>query len=96
MPSSNYDFYVSREWRGFRTRVLKELDRICSICNQEVFGSDITLDHILPMSKHPDLALEPTNVRVLCRVCNSRKRDLLDVRNNYFNSRYLSSSQQQR
>ncbi|NDH15183.1 MAG: hypothetical protein EBY47_08990, partial [Actinobacteria bacterium] len=55
-----------------------------------VFGNNITLDHILPMSKHPDLALEPTNIRVLCRVCNSRKRDLVEVRNNFYNRKYLS------
>ena len=69
--------------------MLKTLDHVCSDCNKEVFGSDITLDHILPLSKHPDLALEPSNIRVLCRRCNSTKRDLIDVRNNYFNPRWL-------
>lgn len=90
MTSRNYDFYVSKDWREFRGRMLKILDHICSDCNKEVFGSDITLDHILPMSKHPELALEPTNMRILCRVCNSRKKDLIDIRNNYFNNKYVS------
>ena len=88
--NKSYDFYISKEWRAFRTRMLKQLDHICNDCGIEVFGNNITLDHILPMSKHPDLALEPTNIRVLCRVCNSRKRDLVEVRDNFYNRKYLS------
>lgn len=87
--NKNYDFYIGREWRSFRKKMIAQLDNVCSQCGIEVFGSDITLDHILPMSKHPDLALEPSNVQVMCRVCNSRKRDLLEVRNNFYNKKYF-------
>ena len=34
---------------------------------------DVTVDHKKPRSKYPSLALKRDNLRVLCRVCNSRK-----------------------
>ena len=35
-------------------------------------------EHIIPRSLRPDLAYEPSNYAVLCRVCNSRKSDKLN------------------
>ena len=87
--STKKDFYTSKQWRTFRAKMLKALDHVCTDCNREVFGADITLDHILPLSKYPDLAYEPSNIRVMCRKCNGNKRDLVEVRNNYFNPRWL-------
>lgn len=87
--SANKDFYTSREWRTFRAKMLKGLDHVCSDCHREVFGADITLDHIMPLSKFPDLAMEPSNIKVLCRKCNGNKRDHVEVRNNYFNNRWV-------
>ena len=69
--------------------MLKQLEHICSDCNKQVVGSDITLDHILPASKYPDLFFNEGNIRVLCRKCNGNKRDLIDVRNDYYNTKYL-------
>ncbi|WP_083773895.1 HNH endonuclease [Tsukamurella paurometabola] len=37
--------------------------------------SDLTADHILPVSDYPELAHEIENVTVRCRSCNSRRRD---------------------
>lgn len=34
---------------------------------------ELTGDHRIPRSVRPDLALEPSNVDVLCASCNSRK-----------------------
>jgi 5-methylcytosine-specific restriction protein A len=42
----------------------------CSYCGSQ---SDLTGDHIVPKSKGG--SNEPANVRVLCRSCNSRKKD---------------------
>ncbi len=70
--------------------MLKTLDHICSGCGKEVYGSDITLDHILPVSLYPDLRLDPTNIQVMCRDCNSRKQDRIAVRLSYFNEKYVS------
>jgi 5-methylcytosine-specific restriction endonuclease McrA len=34
-----------------------------------------SLDHILPISTHPELALEHNNLQWLCHICNSSKQD---------------------
>ena len=37
--------------------------------------TDLTVDHIIPIDEAPELAFEPLNCRVLCRSCNSRRRN---------------------
>lgn len=41
------------------------------------------VDHIKPRKKYPELALDPNNVQVLCKLCNMGKgdRDETDFRN---------------
>ena len=71
-------FYASAEWNIVRSLVLAEASRKCQVCGKLIRRkSDLTIDHILPRSKHPQLALERSNMRVLCRSCNSRKGDRL-------------------
>ena len=89
MPSADSDFYRSKEWREFRARMLNELDHVCVACGDEPTGFDLTLDHIIPRSKRPDLALEPTNVQVMCRTCNGTKQDRLQVRHSLFNDQWI-------
>jgi len=90
MTTRNKDFYKTKEWVQFRARMIKTFEPICSLCHKDVYGSDITLDHIMPASKYPELRLEPTNMRVLCRSCNGRKKDHIETRSNFFNARYMS------
>lgn len=74
-------FYSSPEWNLLRDQVIHEEGHLCSECGELIqYKGDITVDHIRPRSKYPDLALERQNLRVLCRSCNSRKgtKDLLD------------------
>ncbi len=67
-------FYSSPEWRQIRTQVIKEYGKVCCECGLYIDNSiDVTVDHILPRSKHPELALSSGNLRVLCRSCNSKK-----------------------
>ena len=67
-------FYGSPEWRGLRQRVIYEEGRCCASCGVTIAESgDITVDHIRPRSKYPDLALVRDNLQVLCRQCNSQK-----------------------
>ena len=67
-------FYSSPEWNLLRDQVIREADHLCSECGELIqYKEDITVDHIRPRSKYPDLALERQNLRVLCRSCNSRK-----------------------
>ncbi len=69
-------FYSSPEWLKTRELVIKEEGHTCSECHKRINKkSDITVDHILPRSKYPDLALKRDNLRVLCRSCNSSKGD---------------------
>lgn len=73
-------FYESREWQDLRYRILKKYSRKCMVC----FSTNIELhvDHIKPISKFPDLALEESNLQVLCRACNLGKsnKDCIDWR----------------
>ncbi|MFQ6028109.1 MAG: HNH endonuclease [Dehalococcoidia bacterium] len=57
-----------------RERVIREEGSKCAKCRRWIRDKiDITVDHILPRSRYPELALQGDNLCVLCRSCNSRK-----------------------
>jgi 5-methylcytosine-specific restriction endonuclease McrA len=58
-----------RPWRRIRAQVLEASD-VCWLCGQ---GGADTVDHILPISKFPELAHDMSNLRPAHRSCNSRK-----------------------
>lgn len=67
-------FYASAEWRLVREQVIQEQGRVCQECGCHISNDyDLTVDHIKPRSKFPELALEKSNLQVLCRRCNSSK-----------------------
>jgi 5-methylcytosine-specific restriction endonuclease McrA len=67
-------FYSSPEWRILREQVIGEQGRRCQKCGRQIVQDfDLTVDHIKPRSKFPDLALDKSNLQVLCRACNSTK-----------------------
>lgn len=67
-------FYSSSEWRLVREQVIQEQGRVCQECRRRITeDSDVTVDHIKPRSKFPQLALEKSNLQVSCRRCNSAK-----------------------
>jgi 5-methylcytosine-specific restriction endonuclease McrA len=69
-------FYSSPEWVKLREQVIKEEGRVCAQCGRKIKNdNDVTVDHIRPRTKYPQLALSRENLRVLCRQCNSRKKD---------------------
>jgi 5-methylcytosine-specific restriction endonuclease McrA len=76
-----YDkFYSSPEWVLLRKKFLKSQEQvngrfICFYCNVSISpnSSDLTIDHIKPRSKYPELAVDISNLRVACRRCNSSK-----------------------
>ena len=69
-------FYASPEWKLLRDEVIKEQGRICRLCRTAIDSdADVTVDHVRPRSKHPELALSKGNLQVLCRPCNSSKGD---------------------
>lgn len=56
--------------RVFRNRIEKEY---CSICDST---DNLEVDHIIPVWKAPNLALDNSNLQVLCRVCHKNKTNL--------------------
>lgn len=73
-------FYETREWQFLRYKTIKKYERKCMVC----FRSNLELhvDHIKPISKFPELALNENNLQVLCRDCNLGKgnTDSIDYR----------------
>lgn len=67
---ARHTFYGTSEWKDFREKALEVLGRRCVICGAT---ERIELDHIQSVEDRPDLALEITNVRPLCKPCHSRK-----------------------
>lgn len=63
-------FYRSWEWAKLRYETLKHYGAVCMLCG---FTRLIVVDHIRPISRYPDLALDPENVQVLCDLCNRGK-----------------------
>ena len=65
-------FYSSHEWSELRYRAFLEYGRECVVCGTT---KNLTVDHIKPLRKYPDLARDITNLQVLCRLCNRGKGD---------------------
>jgi len=69
-------FYASAEWQILRKEIVEENKNVCQSCGKTIKKKfDITVDHVLPRSKFPQLSLEKSNLRILCRSCNSSKGD---------------------
>lgn len=67
-------FYASPEWRLVRKQVVEEQGRVCQQCRSHIRDDyDLTVDHVKPRSKFPELGLDKSNLQVLCRRCNSAK-----------------------
>ena len=67
-------FLASPEWKLLREQVIREDGKTCMNCGAEIMKAvDLTVDHIKPRSKYPELGLTRTNLQVLCRQCNSAK-----------------------
>lgn len=61
-----------RVWQGRRSqaalRIFARDGAVCAACGGE---SDLTIDHVIPMSRNgPD---DDDNLQVLCRSCNTSK-----------------------
>jgi hypothetical protein len=68
------DFYQSREWISIRYQVLKRYGAICQCCGHTWSRDNpIQVDHIRSRHLNPELALDITNLQILCKSCNKGK-----------------------
>ena len=77
LVSSNRGFYKSFQWRKVRFKALNHYSGECMLCGRshKKHGVVITVDHIKPRSKFPELALDFDNLQLLCEDCNFGKAD---------------------
>jgi hypothetical protein len=70
-------FYRSHPWRRARIDALEanrgRYGALTCECCLTTATSQWHVDHIRPRSSHPELALEPANLQVLCADCNLGK-----------------------
>lgn len=81
--ASGKKFYASAEWKRVRYDALKRSSGRCECCGVSPHeGAILNVDHIKPMRYFPALALEVSNLQVLCGSCNQGKgaRDYTDWR----------------
>jgi len=78
---NNDDFYMSREWRSLRVRVLEKYECKCMMCGRspKLHNVVVHVDHIKPRSKHPELSLAFDNLQLLCEDCNLGKSNKYDT-----------------
>ena len=60
---------LSRDYKAFRLKVLARDQWSCHYCQQPAN----TVDHIIPVSKAPDLVVSFDNAVACCQSCNSAK-----------------------
>ena len=66
-------FYRTKEWLAVRQVVLHR-DKFCKICSTEDNPVPATeVDHIIDLSKRPDLCLTLSNLQGLCQKCHAKK-----------------------
>jgi hypothetical protein len=70
-------FYLSREWRELRFKILVKYGRKCMCCNAK--NKVLHVDHIKPVSKYPGLRLTESNLQVLCEDCNLGKSNIYET-----------------
>lgn len=76
-------FYFSDQWKRLRYLIFSKRGNRCECCgNSWSPGNPLQVDHIKPRSLFPSLALDPSNLQILCRDCNIGKsnNDLTDWR----------------
>lgn len=68
------EFLKSYAWCNLRYAKLVSCDNRCMCCGRSVKqGAVLNVDHIKPRRLFPELALEPSNLQVLCSECNKGK-----------------------
>ena len=69
-----------KELHAFRLKLVELSGGRCPICGVSFGYSQVTLDHILPKSVYPSLAILPINLVPICYYCNTRKNKKIGER----------------
>ena len=64
-------FYASYDWRKLRYSILVKYGKRCMACG--IVPDEIHVDHIQPVRKYWHRRLDPSNLQVLCPLCNHGK-----------------------
>ena len=68
-----HSFYNTREWRELREMIRGRDKWRCQLCGISVREKGASqVDHIIPRRTAPALALDPNNLRTLCRSCHNK------------------------
>lgn len=74
-------FYNSKEWRRLRYQAFREYGNKCCVCGRGASdGMVMHVDHIKPRSLYPHLALELSNLQIMCNECNVSKSNKDEVK----------------
>ncbi|QBF82578.1 HNH endonuclease [Shewanella maritima] len=74
------DFYQTRAWLQLREQAFVKYGNRCACCGASPStGAIMHVDHIKPRSKYPELALELSNLQILCEQCNLGKSNISEV-----------------
>lgn len=74
MQTEYKSFYERPEWRALRYKILRSQICQCACCGiTRDHGRVLHVDHIKPISIFPELALNESNLQVLCEDCNMGK-----------------------
>ena len=80
-------FYSSPEWHKLRAKTKatwKAQGKPCAYCGEPIewaIKGGTTVDHILNRRKHPDRALDPSNLQVVHSKCNTKKASYYENNN---------------
>lgn len=82
-------FLDSFEWKSLRYDALKHYDSLnakrCMLCNAD--RVTLNVDHIRPRKFYPHLALDGSNLQILCSSCNHGKSNVTaDHRQKFFST----------
>lgn len=62
--------------RDIMLKVVRRDGQICQICNEPVRDDEVEFDYTIPFTHGGPISAE--NLRLVCRVCNRKKRDSLE------------------
>ena len=79
-------FYSSNEWKVLRDSI-RARDIICQHCKKNnIVSQGIEVHHIKPIEKFPELAMNETNLILLCKACHNLEHERASPLSKFFNT----------